>query len=107
MNAGSFLTEFTRWRAQFSRRRQFDPSDRFAGRMPLLGGAEYLATKRCLIWSCWRGMKLKEVVAANALENYGGVAMAIKRHYSKLARDGAETAWMNNMLQMLNVTMRH
>lgn len=58
----------------------------------------YLGQHRC-------GMKLKELAAESGLENYGAVAVAIKRYGNKLARDPAEAARMNHILQMLNVKM--
>jgi hypothetical protein len=56
----------------------------------------YLGQGRC-------GMRLKELAAQSGLENYGAVAMAIKRYQNKLARDAGEAARMNNLIQMLNV----
>jgi hypothetical protein len=41
----------------------------------------------------------------SGLESSGGVAMAIKRHRNKLSRNTSEAAWMNNIIQMLNVKM--
>jgi len=58
----------------------------------------YMGQRRC-------GMKLKELALESGLENYGAVAMAIKRYSQKLARDAGEAAQMNNLIQMLNVKM--
>jgi hypothetical protein len=56
----------------------------------------YLGQRLC-------GMKLKELAAESGLENYGSVAMAIKRYGNKLARDADEAARMKSLIQMLNV----
>jgi hypothetical protein len=58
----------------------------------------YLGQRRC-------AMKLKELAAASGLENYGAVAMAIKRYGVKVTRDAGEAARMNNVIEMLNVKM--
>ena len=46
-------------------------------------------------------MKLEELATECGLENYGAVAMAIKRYGHKLARDAGEVARMNHLIQML------
>jgi hypothetical protein len=56
----------------------------------------YLGQRRC-------GMKLQELAGEAGLASYGAVAMAIKRYAVKLAQDADEAAWMNNVIEMLNV----
>jgi len=51
------------------------------------------------------GMKLKELALEGGLENYGAVAMAIKRYGNKLAQDANERARLEKLMQMLNVKM--
>jgi hypothetical protein len=58
----------------------------------------YLGQRRC-------GMKLKELAEAVGLGSYAAAGMAIKRYAARLARDKAEAARLNKMMEMLNVEM--
>ena len=45
----------TSWKRRWKSNRRPDADARFAGPTLLLGGVEFLATRICPIWFCWRG----------------------------------------------------